>query len=68
MLRLSRDNILVMTKLKRNENMKMEEELKEALKELLSIVKMHSKATDNNFAWAEVECAEEVLARANVVC
>ena len=57
-----------MTKLKRNENMKMEEELKEALKELLSIVKMHSKATDNNFAWAEVECAEEVLARANVVC
>jgi hypothetical protein len=39
-------------------------ELLEALKELLGIVRIHSEATNNNFAWAEVEYAEEVIAKA----
>ena len=36
-------------------------ELKNSLKELVSIVKIHQKATFNNFAWAELEVANEVL-------
>lgn len=32
-----------------------------ALSELISIVKIHSKATGNNFAWAEIEEAETAL-------
>ena len=36
--------------------------LKDSLRELVSIVKIHSKATGNNFAWAEVEEAEKALA------
>jgi hypothetical protein len=35
--------------------------LKESLKELVSIVEIHSKATGNNFAWAELEEAKEAL-------
>jgi uncharacterized protein YabN with tetrapyrrole methylase and pyrophosphatase domain len=37
------------------------ESLKKAMKELISIVEIHSKATENNFAWAEIEFAKEVL-------
>lgn len=37
--------------------------LKEALSELVSIVEIHQRATNNNFAWAEVSCAKEVLAQ-----
>ena len=33
----------------------------EALKELMSIVKIHSNNTDNNFAWAEMSEAEKAL-------
>lgn len=32
-----------------------------ALKELISIVEIHSKCTNNNFAWAELSTAKEVL-------
>lgn len=35
--------------------------LKEALRDLVSITKIHSKATGNNFAWAELEEAEKAL-------
>lgn len=33
----------------------------ESLKELMSIVKIHSRHTDNNFAWAEMSEAERTL-------
>ncbi len=36
-------------------------DLQHTLKELMSIVKIHSEATDNDFAWAEMEEAERVL-------
>lgn len=32
-----------------------------SLKELMSIVKIHSENTDNNFAWAEMAEAEKTL-------
>ena len=35
--------------------------LKMALKEMVSIVEIHSKATNSNFAWAEVDFAKEAL-------
>jgi len=35
--------------------------LAEALKELVSIVKIHSENTDNNFAWAEAFDAKNTL-------
>lgn len=35
--------------------------LVESLKELMSIVKIHSNNTDNNFAWAEMSEAERTL-------
>jgi len=35
--------------------------LKDALRELVSITKMHSEATGNNFAWAELMEAELAL-------
>jgi len=35
--------------------------LKNALKELVCIVEIHSKATKNNFAWAELEEAKIAL-------
>jgi len=35
---------------------------REAFSELISIVKIHSRNTDNNFAWAELPDAEEALA------
>ena len=35
--------------------------LKNALQELVSIVEIHSRATANNFAWAEVEEAKDAL-------
>ncbi len=37
------------------------EELTDALKELMSVVRIHSEATNTNFAWAEMEEAEKVL-------
>lgn len=37
------------------------DEYEKALKEMVSIVRIHSKATKNNFAWAELEFAEKVL-------
>jgi len=36
--------------------------LREALRELMSIVSIHQKATRNNFAWAEMDFAREALA------
>jgi hypothetical protein len=36
--------------------------IRKALEELLSIVEIHQKNTGNNFAWAEVEHAKELLA------
>lgn len=35
--------------------------LKSSLKELVSIVNIHSKATRNNFAWAELDEANKAL-------
>jgi hypothetical protein len=35
--------------------------LKDSLRELVSITKIHSKRTGNNFAWAEIEEAEKAL-------
>ena len=35
--------------------------MRDALVELISIVEIHSKGTDNNFAWAELEYAREVM-------
>lgn len=35
--------------------------LKMALKDLVSIVEIHSNATDNNFAWAELDEARKAL-------
>jgi len=37
--------------------------IRKALEELLIIVVMHQKCTKNNFAWAEVEYAKELLAQ-----
>jgi hypothetical protein len=34
-----------------------------ALRELVSVVRIHSEATDNNFAWAELEECEKVLSK-----
>lgn len=38
-------------------------ELVGEVESLISIIDIHSKATGNNFAWAEVECAKETLAK-----
>lgn len=40
---------------------KENEHLREALIDLISIVKIHQDATKNRFAWAEIDCAEEAL-------
>jgi hypothetical protein len=37
------------------------DDTKEALKELVSIIEIHQKATGNNFAWAELEEAKKYL-------
>ena len=37
--------------------------IRKALEELLLIVEIHQKCTKNNFAWAEVEHAKELLAQ-----
>ena len=37
--------------------------IRKALEELLYIVEIHQKNTGNNFAWAEVEYAKELLAQ-----
>lgn len=37
------------------------ENIEEALKQLISIVEIHSEVTNNNFAWAELELAKGVL-------
>ena len=42
--------------------MSNEQKLREALRELMSIVSIHQKATGNNFAWAEMDFAREALA------
>ena len=39
--------------------------LREALKELMSIVKIHSRNTDDNFAWAEMSEARAALGKDN---
>lgn len=39
-------------------------QLVEALEQLMSIVKIYSRATSNNFAWAEMDFAKEALAAA----
>ena len=39
------------------------DDMAEALRELKSIVNIHSHVTRNNFAWAEVEQADDVLTR-----
>ncbi|HZW98357.1 MAG TPA: hypothetical protein VFF56_05895 [Bacillota bacterium] len=35
--------------------------LKQALKEIISIVEIHSRETGNNFAWAELDFAKEAI-------
>ena len=40
------------------------DEMVGALNELTSIIKIHSEATKNTFAWAEADCAKEILDRA----
>ena len=40
---------------------KQSSELLKALEELVCITKIHSKATKNNFAWAELEFAEQII-------
>jgi len=35
--------------------------LKSALREIVAIVEIHSKATDSNFAWAELEESRKAL-------
>lgn len=40
--------------------------VEKALRELMSIVRIHSRATDENFAWAEMQYAEEVLRAAQL--
>ena len=42
--------------------MNTEQKFREAFRKLMSIVKIHSRATGNNFAWAEMEEAEQALA------
>lgn len=37
-------------------------QLLDALKEMVSIVEIHSEETDNNFAWAELSCARQAIA------
>lgn len=37
--------------------------LLKALKELIQIVEIHSEATGNNFAWAELDVARSVVAK-----
>ena len=37
--------------------------LKDCLRELVSITKIHSDATGNNFAWAELEESEKALSQ-----
>jgi hypothetical protein len=39
-------------------------ELIDFARELVSIVKIHSNATGNNFAWAELESMENAIAKA----
>ena len=39
-------------------------EMIDAASELVSIMKIHSNATDNNFAWAELQNLEETIAKA----
>lgn len=39
-------------------------EIIDAAGELVSIVKIHSQATNNNFAWAELQNLEEAIAKA----
>lgn len=43
---------------------KIGQEMYDALQELMSIVKIHSEHTGNNFAWAEMEVAESVISKA----
>lgn len=38
--------------------------LLEALEELMSIVNIHSKGTNNNFAWAEMDFAQKAINKA----
>lgn len=50
----------------RNDSLAMEaanqiKHLKDALSEMVSIVKIHSETTGNNFAWAEIEEARKAL-------
>ena len=45
----------------------MFDEMVGALNELTSIIKIHSEATKNTFAWAEVGCAKEILDRAKKI-
>lgn len=42
--------------------MQKQGELLAALKELVSIVRIHTNATGNNFAWAEMDEAKAVIA------
>jgi hypothetical protein len=43
------------------ESVTRQDEVTEALKELVSIVEIHSKATGSNFAWAELDQAKKVV-------
>ena len=43
---------------------KQRDELLEALKQMVSIVEIHSRSTKNNFAWAEMDEARAAIAKA----
>ena len=49
------------------QKLEMFDEMVGALNELTSIIKIHSEATKNTFAWAEVGCAKEILDRAKKI-
>lgn len=49
------------------QKLEMWDEMLETLIELISIVKIHSEATKNNFAWAEVDGAKKILERAKQI-
>jgi len=48
-------------KAERDSLLKTVHQFKECLSELVCIVEIHSEATSNNFAWAELEEAKRVL-------
>lgn len=57
-----RDERIMLLERKLEHAEKQQGELLAALKELVSIVRIHTNATGNNFAWAEMDEAKAVIA------